>query len=176
MNEGMRNLAVLVWALCAINNNSYASDNKMIIAEESAQNAPTIIYGASRKSNGEKDEVVVEQPEGAPNPLGDPIVPSNPTANPTLPAEKIMTAPEAAATKPELPVVTDNKAALPVENTEVNGENSVQNLQKLGKDFQNTLLESDGMVYDVQAYPEEDLKAIGNPSNPATLYSPNVNP
>ena len=24
--------------------------------------------------------------------------------------------------------------------------------------------------------PEEDLKAIGNPSDPATLYSPNVNP
>ena len=54
--------------------------------------------------------------------------------------------------------------------------NTAQGQKELGKDFQNTLLEADGMVYDVQAYPEEDLKAIGNPSDPATLYSPNVNP
>ena len=37
-------------------------------------------------------------------------------------------------------------------------------------------MEADGMVYDVQAYPTEDLKAIGNSSNPETIYSPNVNP
>ena len=50
------------------------------------------------------------------------------------------------------------------------------NSQQLGKDFQNTLMEANGMVYDVQAYPVEDFDAIGDPSNPQTIYSPNVNP
>ena len=45
----------------------------------------------------------------------------------------------------------------------------------LGRDFQNTLLEANGMVYDVQAYPLKDMGVIGNSANPKTIYSPNVN-
>ena len=45
----------------------------------------------------------------------------------------------------------------------------------LGNDFENTLLEANDRVYDVQSYPEADFKAMGNSANPQTIYSPNVN-
>lgn len=73
MNEGFRNLALLVWALCAVNSNSYAQDSATVITEESSTSAPTIVYGAARKADGETDEVLIEQPAGAPNPLGNPL-------------------------------------------------------------------------------------------------------
>ena len=41
MNEGFRNLALLVWALCAVNSNSYAQDSATVITEESSTSAPT---------------------------------------------------------------------------------------------------------------------------------------
>lgn len=150
-------MALLVWALCAVNSNSYASDNSIVIAEEMTADTPTIVYGAAKKADGEVDEVVVEQPQNGPNPLGNPIV---------IP-EKVET-----PAKMATPEVKKNST----KNTEAVDSEQVPNPQALGKDFQNTLLEADGMVYDVQAYPEKDLKAIGNPSEPATIYSPNVNP
>ena len=48
--------------------------------------------------------------------------------------------------------------------------------QQLGDKFQNTLMEANGMIYDVQAYPEADIPVIGDSANPKTIYSPNVNP
>ena len=165
MNEGMRNVALLVWALCAMNNDAYASGNKMMIAEENAAQMPTVVYAVSKKSPGESDEVIVEQPADSGNPLGDPI----PNRNRTVPE-----------------VIEDSSPAGNSENSAVQTQDQQQEAQpapefensqqQLGRDFQNTLLEANGMVYDVQAYPEKDLKAIGNPSNPETIYSPNVNP
>lgn len=73
MNEGFRNLALLVWALCAVNSNSYAQDSATVITEESSTSAPTIVYGAARRADGETDEVLIEQPAGASNPLGNPL-------------------------------------------------------------------------------------------------------
>lgn len=157
MNEGFRNLALLVWALCAVNSNSYASDNKIVIAEEMTQESPTIVYGAAKKADGEVDEVVVEQPQNGPNPLGNPIV---------IP-EKY---------EAQAKVATPEGKRFSASSPQSTGNEEAPNPQALGKDFQNTLLEANGMVYDVQAYPEKDLKAIGNPSEPATIYSPNVNP
>lgn len=163
MNEGIRNVALLVWALCAINNNSYASD-KLVIAEEAASSSPTVVYGAAKKSDGGSDEFVVEQPENAPNPLGDPL----PDDDEESPETQNDTQDAGTDVNPE--ETTAEKLPQPV------NPNTVQGQQQLGNDFQNTLLEANGMVYDVQAYPEADMKAIGNPSNPATIYSPNVNP
>lgn len=162
MNEAMRNLAVLVWAVCAINNNSYASDNKMIIAEEAASSAtPTIVYGAAKEKDGGEDEFAVEQAPGAPNPLGEPI--------------------EAVAdvNKGDALLDTIPEVKMPKNNTEMQAGNRVvppSEAQKLGKDFQNTIEESNGMIYDIQAYPAKDLGVMGDSANPQTIYSPNVNP
>lgn len=173
MNEGFRNIAVLLWAFCAMNSNSYAQDNQMIIAEEAAGAAPTVVYGVARKPNGGKEEVVVEQPADADNPLGDPIIPTAPTVSTAVPVINSMPA----EVKNPSPAGKTNGAGTeqPDSQPQVIGQPVVPEGQQLGSQFQNTLMEANGMVYDVQAYPEQDLKAIGNPSNPETIYSPNVN-
>lgn len=74
MNEALRNFTVLLWAVCAINSNSYAGSNKVTIREEPRPAQPTVIIGEALTPSGRMKKAVVEQPAGAPNPLGDPIV------------------------------------------------------------------------------------------------------
>jgi len=158
MGEGFRNLTLLVWALCAVNGNAKAKNVDMIIAEEQNTAAPTVVFGAAKKPDGSVDEMIVQQPEGAPNPLGDPLqFPASSTQPVT--AEQPLNEAVPAKAEEAKPSVFGN-----------------ENPEALGKDFQNTLMEADGMVYDVQAYPETDFKAIGNSADPETIYSPNVNP
>ena len=166
MNEGFRNLALLVWALCAVNSNSYAQDSATVITEESSTSAPTIVYGAARRADGETDEVLIEQPAGAPNPLGNPLPDAAEQQQP-----QAVTDPVSGGNADNAPAAGEPMQDVP----NVQGQ-PVVSAPKLGQEFQNTLMEADGMVYDVQAYPTEDLKAIGNSSNPETIYSPNVNP
>lgn len=182
MNEGLRNLAVLVWALCAVNTSAYANDANMVIAEEATVGEPTIVYGAARKAEGVMDEVVLEQPANAPNPLGNPIVlNSNPASVATNPAVVVPVAnlpqPAVVSGGPQgVPVVGPNNGPV-VNGSGPQGVPVVPNsAAQLGNQFQNTVEEANGMIYDTQAYPIEDLGAMGNPSNPETIYSPNVNP
>lgn len=116
------------------------------INEESA--LPTVVYGSAATASGDENIAIVEQPENAANPLGDPLVIPSDGENKTPPLQ-------------------------PVENKKTTPDKTMSN--DLGSDFQNTLLEANGMVYDVQAYPLKDMGAIGNSANPKTIYSPNVN-
>ncbi len=160
MGEAVRNLTFLMWAFCAMNSESFAREGYSVVSDE--QNTPpTIVYAASKKPDGEKESVLLEQPAGAPNPLGDPLsIPNTPAVSGEQPSEISVEKNSSA---------TAEQGALPMEEKQPSSKD-------LGKDFQNTLLEANGMVYDVQAYPVEDLKAIGNSANPQTIYSPNVNP
>lgn len=119
------------------------------IAVDSADNEPTIVYGAAENPEGGQNVFVVEQPKGDNNPLGNP-----------------------------LPVDENPPEVFGFDDEQERGQttaNSEQNTKNLGDDFQNTLLEANGRVYDVQSYPEQDFKAMGNSANPETIYSPNVN-
>ena len=116
------------------------------INEESA--LPTVVYGRAATASGDENIAIVEQPENAANPLGDPLVIPGDGENKTPPLQ-------------------------PVENKKTTPDKTMSN--DLGSDFQNTLLEANGMVYDVQAYPLKDMGVIGNSANPKTIYSPNVN-
>lgn len=182
MNEGLRNLAVLLYALCAINTNSYASDNKMIIAEEEVQSEPTIIYGASKKSENETDEVIVKQPEGVINPLGAPIV--VPEKVEVQPDDSVAPALDSQVSKDR--TNQEQPQQNQQNNNQINGAPQLGNgpqgvpvvpntEAQLGGDFQNTVMEANGRVYDVQSFPVEDLNVAGNSSNPETIYSPNIN-
>lgn len=165
MSEMMKNFAMLLWIACAVNSGSRPAQAQGI-QEENAQmqteTAPTVVYGKSRRPDGTTDEVIVEQPDNNVNPLGNPL--PEVIAEPGQPVQLPAGIKASASTAGKL-----QKA----EKAQPDGNASSENL---GKQFQNTLMEADGMVYDVQAYPVKDLKAIGNPSNPETIYSPNVNP
>ena len=78
MNEAIRNVAMLVWAVCAINSDAEAQSSRLFISEESsAPQQETMVYGAAKKSSGGEDEFLLEQPAGCGNPLGNPIISGN---------------------------------------------------------------------------------------------------
>lgn len=165
MSEMVKNFAMLLWVACALNGSMPPAEAQGIREENEmtapSAAAPTIVFGKSEQPDGSTDEFVLEQPAGSANPLGNPlpevVEPEGADASAAVTAPR-QTGEEKTEKQTE-PLPADAAAA-----------------QKLGTQFQNTLMEADGMVYDIQAYPTQDLKAIGNPSNPETIYSPNVNP
>ena len=145
-----------------------------IRAQEPAENnaAPTVVFGAAATPDGRQNTFVVEQPKDAPNPLGDPIAVDNTPPQVfdiqegTEKAGQAAQQPADANPQPETGVMANpalNQGDLPAE------------AQELGKDFQNTLMEADGRIYDVQSYPEQDINLMDNTADPQTIYSPNVN-
>lgn len=116
------------------------------------QQSSTIVEASAMQPDGTKNTFIIEQPKGSPNPLGDPLVFPDKT--------------------PEISQQTENTS----QSQNSSPKTEISKSSELGKDFQNTLLEANGMVYDVQAYPKEDIPVIENSANPQTIYSPNVNP
>ncbi len=127
------------------------SENVLNVEKEGNAGQETVIFGAAANASGGETEALVEQ--NGENVLGNPI-PEAVLPERSEPADVN----QADKTTPETKAPTPKKPAPLPEG-----------------DFQNTLMEANGMVYDVQAYPESDLPVIGNPSNPQTIYSPNVN-
>ena len=115
---------------------------------------PTVVVGEAVTAQGDINAVVVEQPENAANPLGDPIPEQ-------IDVPQMQVTPEVATDKKQEPKKVD-APSVPAKNP--------------GDDFQNTLLEANGRIYDVQSYPQADLPKIEDSANPQTIYSPNVNP
>ena len=125
-----------------------------------AADAETLVYGAARRPDGRENIFVVEQPDNLQNPLGDPII------EPQRPTQVFG----------QLPQKHQNSEGISDQPDNVNNQNSPALESKaLGKDFQNTLLEANGRVYDVQSFPEQDMNIMSNPAEPETIYSPNVN-
>lgn len=160
MNEALRNVAVLVYALCAINTNAYAQTNEMTIAEEASQAVdPVIVYGASSTAQGKKDEVLVEQSSGDENPLGNPIVDGSAPADD---AEKYIVIPGGHEVNAKPAAVKQDSP----QNPPISKENSPE---KVNNEIQNTLYESGGRIYDVQSYPDDDIKKIEQPNIPQAI-------
>ena len=126
-----------------------------------AEETPTVVFGEAATPQGGEMAVLVEQPENAPNPLGNPLpMPDNTAEESSVPVHEEQAA-EVKEASPEGAVVSEN--------------NPVKAAQELGNDFQNTLTEANGRIYDIKSYPEADVGVMSNPSQPETIYSPNVN-
>lgn len=132
------------------------------VASAKAEDVPTIVFGEAAMPQGGETAVLVEQPKDAPNPLGDPL---------PMPDNLVETAPEVVSEE----TATNVTETKPEEKTSVSENNPVKAAQELGNDFQNTLTEANGRIYDIQSYPEADVGVMSNPSQPETIYSPNVN-
>ena len=161
MNEAMRNLAVLLWAVCAMNNNSYAGDS-MVIREETVPSQPTIIIGEALTPSGKIREAIVEQPAGAPNPLGNPIVDEDTISDNVEPVrQKVQNMPK--DTKP-MNLIEQSANSHPLENGEVA-------LPQPSKQIENELYQSGDDIIDVQAYPIEDVKEVTQPNLQPTVVA-----
>lgn len=123
----------------------------------------TVVYGAAKTPDGGENVFIVEQPDGSINPLGNPLPnDNNPPKDFNVDTENNNGKIKQWQETPDVPLPLQNK-------------NNIEKSVDLGKDFQNTLTEANGRVYDIQSYPEQDFKVMGNPSEPLTIYSPNVN-
>ena len=127
-----------------------------------AETDETLVYGAAARPDGGENVFVVAQPDNLENPLGNPI------EGPLSPPEVFHSIPEVEVSQSQ-----KNSSFQPSQSM----ENTAPALEakSLGQDFQNTLLEADGRVYDVQSYPIQDMDVMENPTQPETIYSPNVN-
>lgn len=165
MNEAVRNLAMLVWAVCAINSDASAKANAVFISEESHSPREVLVYGASTTPSGKRDEVLIEQPSANDNPLGNPIV---------APANEDATASDATAAVPDTqlnPIQYNPKRIQ--EDLPQNPPVSSETPQEANKQIQNTLYESGDRIYDVQSYPADDIKKIEEPNiNPTISTTP----
>ena len=74
MDEALRNLTMILWAYCAINSPASAEARMVTISEENPPIRETVVYGAAKTPSGKENVFEIEQPENAPNPLGNPIV------------------------------------------------------------------------------------------------------
>ena len=161
MNEAVRNLAVLLWAVCAMNNNSYAS-NGLVIKEETSPSVPTIITGEAVTPAGKMRKVIVEQQADAPNPLGNPIVESD-TENQNADVSKE-------------PMIVDTEKNLPtnlIEQSAISKElkPDEEPLPQPSKKIENELYQSGNDIIDVQAYPINDVNEITEPNIQPTVVS-----
>lgn len=159
MNEAIRNLVMLMWTVSAINTNAQAQSVTTYAIQEEAPSAPVLVFGAANRGNGRQDDFLVEQPNEN-NPLGNPIdVPYN---QPFSSAPNASVAKTPAKASANTNIVTED---LP-QNPEISPQESPQ---KVNQEIQDTLYESGGRIYDVQSYPESDIKTIEQPNLDKTI-------
>ena len=133
-----------------------------VVISAGAEEMSTLVFGEAATPQGGETAVLVEQPQNAPNPLGDPLpMPDN------MSEKSSLSVPEELG--------TEVKEVSPEEKSVVSENNPVKAAQELGNEFQNTLTEANGRIYDIQSYPAADIGVMSNPSQPETIYSPNVN-
>ena len=118
-----------------------------IIGSMAQSGQDTMVFGAAENADGTQNEFFLEQPENAPNPLGNPIVitPSLPKNNP-LPIAASTVAPQ----------IKNATVQISPQNPQV----SDMTPQQMNNEIQNKLYQEGNRVYDVQSYPAQDLQTI----------------
>ena len=123
-----------------------------IISTMSYPGDETIVYGEAENKNGTVNEVLLEQPKNAPNPLGDPI-PDYVSPQPLRRGQK-------AEVAPQIP----NLSTPPKDIEEISPQNpqiSEMSPQEMNNEIQNKLYEEGDRVYDIQSYPIKDINELG---------------
>lgn len=169
MNEALRNIALMVWALSAINSEAYAGEKMMTISEESSgSSAPTLIYGASSKAPGVKDQVVVEQGSNEGNPFGAPIDTNGFESAADDNGDSASVAAKPQPAKPSMVTPQNVVSETLPQNPPISSSDTPEDVNQ---QIQNTLYESGNRVYDVQSYPVEDVNTITAPNTQPTINS-----
>lgn len=132
----------------------------ILISTNSFSQTPTIVFGSSELPNHQPDSVLLIQPEGAPNPLGDPIV--------SIPQNNV--------TKNQN--INQSQNDEPAENIGVNMVKQVSEQnpppfsvtpEQLKNKIENTLYQSGDRIYDIQSFPLKDINKITEPNIQPTI-------
>lgn len=125
---------------------------------------PTVVFGASELPNHEPDSFLVVQPEGAPNPLGNPIV--------TVPQNNI---------SPDKEQNQDLNQSNNVSDVQNLNQNQIEQIseqnpqpfsstpEQLQNKIENTLYQGGNRIYDIQSFPVKDIKEITKPNIQPTI-------
>ena len=132
----------------------------MLISTNSFSQTPTIVFGSSELPNHKPDSVLLIQPKGSPNPLGDPII--------TMPQNNVQ----------ENQNVNQSQNAEHTENIGVNMVNQVSEQnplpfsltpEQLKNKIENTLYQGGDRIYDIQSFPLKDINKITEPNIQPTI-------
>ncbi len=160
----MKKLLLLSGILLSVQSNAAET-----IDVQSDNSQPTVIFGEAATAAGTYNEISVEQAADAQNPFGNPIV-NIVQPNPTAVAKRNSKSDE----KNPSPIIPSNFAQpenIVSQTSQQNPEISPQNSpQEMENEIQNTLYESQGRIYDLQSYPNDDINQIENQGNAVTNY------
>ncbi len=123
-----------------------------IISTMSSPDDETIVYGEAQNPNGTFNEVLLEQPKNAPNPLGNPI------------PDYVQPQPLRRGQKSEVTPKVSNLNTSPKTIEEISPQNpqiSEMSPQEMDNEIQNKLYEEGNRVYDIQSYPIKDMNELG---------------
>jgi len=133
-----------------------------IIESFAAPNDETTIFGEAAQPNGSFNQILLEQPQNAPNPLGNPIY-YTPSSSPQFF--------EPQTSEAIIPQTTSAPHSI-VENSPQNPSVSQMSPKAVGSEIQNKLYQSGDRIYDIQSYPANDINYINqnNQNNAITNY------
>ena len=131
----------------------------LLSAHTALAQSPTVVYGESETAPGVWDSYLVEQPENAPNPLGNPI----PVEENTDPINVAGPQTESETMHNIAPLNEINQNATqdpaPFSESPTQEQNQIEN----------TLYEGGNRIYDVQSFPLKDIKTITEPNVDPTI-------
>ncbi len=125
---------------------AFSANAQDVIETLANENSETVVFGEAQNANGSVNEVLLEQPQNAGNPLGDPIPDYVPQTN----NQQII---HAQATP-----LQDISGVSQV--SEQNPSDSQMTPAQMNNEIQNKLYQEGNRIYDVQSYPASDLETI----------------
>ena len=140
------------------------------IGLQSEGNEPTVIFGEAATAAGTFNQITFTLAAAAQNRLGEGGAEPHPPApknNAALKKKKLAGGENVQNPAPPLNRAMDVVSETSAQNPEISPENSPEQMQN---EIQNTLYESDGRIYDLQSYPDDDINQIENEGNAVTNY------
>lgn len=129
----------------------------LILCKTALSQNPTVIFGQAATPDGGTDSMLLEQPENAPNPLGNPIVlPPEPKVESELPVQNLPANERQKSSNP-----TETPENMITQDLPANPQPSAQyTLQKEDSMIQNTIYRGTDRLYDIQSIPLKELDKI----------------
>lgn len=128
---------------------AFAANAQDIIDTLATENSETMVFGEAKNADGTLNEVLVEQPQNAANPLGAPIPDYSDNA---------MQNNKAVVMQP--PINNQHMPTGVLQDSEQNPADSQMTPAQMNNEIQNKLYQEGNRIYDVQSYPADDLKTI----------------
>lgn len=166
MGEVLRNVLLLTWMACAVNN-VQAAENQVTIEEEAPVEStqPTVVFGAAQKKGGGENEALIEQNPNGGNPLGNPLV-VEPQPTGVSAAKDLNDVSQNRQVHSPTNTEAEKSGIKPIEQSSEQGELKPwqEPLPQPSDKIENELYQSGNDIIDVQAYPIKDVSTVTEPN------------